>query len=533
MKLLATVAITATILVLGQPARAQVHAVTAVRHWSLPDTTRIAIEVSGEFQYRTERLHNPERVYYDILDSRPRFPQGKRAYRESLDDKLVTGVRVAETTPGVTRVVLDLTGAVVVSPSQLSNPSRLMIELRAWPAPAVPTGTQTTLSTAAMPPPVAPPAPQETPTKAASTPKSQAKAEAAPPTATASKTSLKADKTDAVPVSAPKPALKTEAASVAVPPARKPALKTEAPATTPEPEESTPPITASTAAAITPVKADAPAKTESAAKPEIKTATAAEVSKAARHTASGETSLVRALGLKVGRVVIDAGHGGHDQGTTGPKGLLEKDVVLDVALRVGKLIEDRMGAEVIYTRSDDTFVPLEGRTALANEKKADLFLSIHANSSSIPRIAGVETYFLNLPDSHDKDAADVAARENASSQKSVFELQDLVKKITLNDKVEESREFAGRVQASLYAFSARNVPNSRNRGVKKAPFVVLIGAHMPSILAEIGFLTNPREEALLRKPEYRQKLAEALFKGVQRYAEGLSHFQVAKAGEEE
>jgi N-acetylmuramoyl-L-alanine amidase len=277
-----------------------------------------------------------------------------------------------------------------------------------------------------------------------------------------------------------------------------------------------------------------PAPKTDAAKPESKTElAAAENSKAARHTSSGNTSLVRALGLKIGRVVIDAGHGGHDQGTSGPKGLLEKDVVLDVALRVGKLIEDRLGAEVIYTRSDDTFVPLEGRTALANEKKADLFLSIHANSSSLPRIAGVETYYLNLPDSRDKDAADVAARENASSQKSVFELQDLVKKITLNDKVEESREFAGRVQASLSAFSARNIPNSRNRGVKKAPFVVLIGAHMPSILAEIGFLTNVREEALLRKPDYRQKLAEALFRGVQRYAEGLSHFQVAKAGEEE
>ena len=181
------------------------------------------------------------------------------------------------------------------------------------------------------------------------------------------------------------------------------------------------------------------------------------------------------------------------------------------------------------SRSDS----LEGRTALANDKKADLFLSIHANSSSIPRITGVETYYLNLPDSRDKDAADVAARENASSQKSVFELQDLVKKITLNDKVEESREFAGRVQTSLYAFSARNVPNSRNRGVKKAPFVVLIGAHMPSILAEIGFLTNPREEALLRRPDYRQKLAEAIFRGVQRYADGLSHFQVAKAAGEE
>jgi N-acetylmuramoyl-L-alanine amidase len=205
---------------------------------------------------------------------------------------------------------------------------------------------------------------------------------------------------------------------------------------------------------------------------------------------------------------------------------------LDVALRVGTLVEQRMGAEVIYTRTDDTFVPLEGRTALANEKKADLFLSIHANSSPYPQIAGMETFYLNLPDSHDKDAADVASRENATSQKSIFELQDLIQQITLHNKLEESREFAGRMQASLYAFSSRNFPGVKNRGVKKAPFVVLIGASMPSILAEIGFLSNPREEALLRKPDYRQKLAEAIFRGVSRYADSLSHFQVAKAGGE-
>lgn len=255
-----------------------------------------------------------------------------------------------------------------------------------------------------------------------------------------------------------------------------------------------------------------------------------EIGKGARHTSDGQTSLVRALGLKIGRVVIDPGHGGHDQGTEGPHGLLEKDLVLDVAQRVGKLVEDKMGAEVIYTRSDDTYIPLEGRTALANEKKADLFLSIHANSSPVPRIAGVEVYYLNLTNA--RDALDVASRENASSQKSIFELQDLIQKITLHDKVEESREFASRMQSSLYAFSARNFPGTKNRGVKKAPFVVLIGAHMPSILAEIGFLSNTREEALLKKPDYRQRLAEALFRGLQRYAETLSHFQVAQAKDE-
>ncbi len=196
-----------------------------------------------------------------------------------------------------------------------------------------------------------------------------------------------------------------------------------------------------------------------------------------------------------------------------------------MALRVGKLVQDRMGAEVIYTRSDDTFVPLEGRTALANEKKADLFLSIHANSSPITRISGVETYYLNINGS--RDAMDVAARENGPSQSSIFELQDIIKKIALHDKSEESHEFAKRVEASLYGFSLKNFPGTKDRGVKTAPFIVLIGANMPSVLAEIGFVSNSREEALLKKPDYRQKLAEALYKGMEKYTESLSHFQVA------
>jgi N-acetylmuramoyl-L-alanine amidase len=247
---------------------------------------------------------------------------------------------------------------------------------------------------------------------------------------------------------------------------------------------------------------------------------------AAKRASDGSTSLVRALGLKLNRVVIDPGHGGHDQGTEGTKGLLEKELVLDVALRVGKLVEERMGAEVIYTRSDDTFIPLEGRTALANEKKADLFLSIHANSSPYHNISGVETYYLNITGT--KDAMDVAARENGPAQSSIFDLQDIVKKIALHDKSEESHEFAKRVQASLYNFSLKNFPGDRDRGVKTAPFIVLIGANMPSVLAEIGFVSNPREEALLKRSDYRQKLAEALYKGMEKYAESLSHFHTAE-----
>ena len=166
-------------------------------------------------------------------------------------------------------------------------------------------------------------------------------------------------------------------------------------------------------------------------------------------------------------------------------------------MRVGKLIEEKLGAEVVYTRSDDTFIPLDRADGAGQRKKADLFLSIHANSSPVPRIAGVETYYLNFTDS--KEALDVASRENASYDKSIFELRDIIQKISLHEKAEESKEFAGRMQASLYALSARNFPGTKNRGVKKAPFVVLIGAQMPSMLAEIGFLSNAREEALLQE----------------------------------
>jgi N-acetylmuramoyl-L-alanine amidase len=246
----------------------------------------------------------------------------------------------------------------------------------------------------------------------------------------------------------------------------------------------------------------------------------------ARRNSTGDRSMVRVLGLKVGRIVLDAGHGGHDTGTIGPDGLKEKDLVLDVAKRLGALIEQRLGSEVIYTRSDDTFVPLEGRTEIANEAKADLFLSIHANSSTLRTASGVETYYLSFTTS--KAALDVAARENASSQKSIYELQDLLQKIALKDKVDESREFAGRVQDSLYAASAKTNARVRDRGVRKAPFVVLIGASMPSVLAEIGFISNAHDENLMNRPEHRQRIAEALYKGVASYASTLSHFQVAQ-----
>ena len=257
--------------------------------------------------------------------------------------------------------------------------------------------------------------------------------------------------------------------------------------------------------------------------PAAETPTQDFIPQQAARNRTGDRSLTRVLGLKLGRVVLDPGHGGHDTGTISPSGLTEKNLVLDVALRLGKLIEQGMGSEVFFTRGDDTFQPLEARTQFANDRKADLFLSIHANASSYRAASGSEVYYLNFTTS--KTALDVASRENASSERSLHQLQELVQKIALKDKIEESREFASRIQSAIWGTLAHDTPDALNRGVKKAPFVVLIGAAMPSVLVEIGFVSNPREEALLKQPEHRQRIAEALYKGISQYASTLSHFQ--------
>ena len=248
---------------------------------------------------------------------------------------------------------------------------------------------------------------------------------------------------------------------------------------------------------------------------------------AAKPTRDGESTLTRALGLKINRIVIDPGHGGHDTGTIGPSGLMEKDLCLDVALRLGNIIRQRLpGAEVVYTRSDDTFIPLEERTRIANEAKADLFISIHANSSPNKGARGIETYYLNLRGS--PEAMEVAARENATSDQGIHDLQGLVRDIARTEKIDESREFAEDVQDSLSKHIFRTAHSSKNRGVRKAPFVVLIGADMPSILTEISFLSNPWDEKQLKRPMERQKVAEGIYQGVADYLQSLNSMTLNK-----
>ena len=237
---------------------------------------------------------------------------------------------------------------------------------------------------------------------------------------------------------------------------------------------------------------------------------------------AGSYSLARQLGLGARRIVIDPGHGGHDPGTIGRGGLQEKDLVLDVCLRLEKLVRSELGAEVIMTRSSDAYVALEERTAIANSKAADLFLSVHANSSRNPTARGIETYFLNFAGTPHAEA--VAARENAISAATLKDLQGLVKAITLNSKIDESRDFAASIQEAMVEHLRTRHP-VEDRGVHTAPFYVLIGANMPSILAEIAFVSNPEDEKRLKTNEYRELIAQSLLKGVRSYLEGLSRTQ--------
>jgi N-acetylmuramoyl-L-alanine amidase len=233
---------------------------------------------------------------------------------------------------------------------------------------------------------------------------------------------------------------------------------------------------------------------------------------------SGSVSIARQLGLGVSRIVIDAGHGGHDPGAMG-KGVTEAELVLDVALRLEELLQKVPGIEVILTRRTDEFIPLQERPAIANREGADLFLSIHANASPHATARGVETYFLNF--TNNPNAAQVAARENAASALTMGALPDFIKAIALNNKVDESRDFAAQVQRAMIARLRSSNKSLKDLGVKQAPFIVLIGATMPSVLAEISFVTNPQEAKLLKGNVYRQRIAEALFNAIRKYQTSL------------
>ena len=479
----------AALAVKAEPTRpGQMAMVTGIRHWSTPTYTRVAIDLGDDVTYEAARVPNPERIYFDLHGARLAQELVGKSFSVT-DDGFLKRIRIAQFSNDMTRVVLDVNNVTEYSAFLLPNPYRLIIDIH---------GTKT--STAPITIEAAPP------------PQKRAKTTGGVPNTVAMQQTSSADvaaisqlpgrveatsRPTSQPISAVVPEDYSVMRDVEVPP-------TPAPAPT---------------SGKTTAKISAKGTRRGKAAADALAADAAPAPAALR-TADGQTSLVRALGLKIGRIVIDPGHGGHDSGTLGADGIEEKDVVLDVALRLGKLLHQRLGPEIIYTRSDDTFIPLETRTAIANKAQADLFISVHANSSSDETARGVETYYLNF--TSEPDALDVAARENAVSTQSIHQLSDLVKKIALKEKIDESREFASDVEQSLYSGLQSGNAGLKDRGVKKAPFVVLIGANMPSILAEISFVTNPKDASQLQRPEYRERVAESLYKGVAKYAGGLS-----------
>jgi N-acetylmuramoyl-L-alanine amidase len=562
--------------------------VTGIRHWSTPDYTRVAIDLESEVKFGSQRISNPDRIFFDLRDTKLASTLVGKSF--DVDDGFLKKIRVAQFQPGRTRVVLEVDDLSDYDAFLLPNPYRLIIDIHGKDTRSKTAQTKmpkdATLSAADVE--AAPKAESETEISKADVPKvgvakSEVKADmkalageavskkeqihdlpkndlnkddqpkadedhlasARPREATVQaavkttevevKTATGTIKKVIVDQNADDDSVSTNTAEASVPRKTRlspttaasdknddaesdPAASDEKPASGDGAEKASGGKLSASRAKST--RETAHSKTDKAAND-----TADLDIHEARPTAGGDRSLIRALGLKIGKIVIDPGHGGHDTGTIGPNGLEEKDLVLEVGRRLGKLLETRLGAEVVYTRKDDTFIPLETRTAIANQQRADLFISIHANSSHDPEARGVETYYLNFTSS--PEALEVAARENAVSEKSIYELQDLVKKIALKEKIEESREFAGDVQESLHSGLAAKSPGIRDRGVKKAPFIVLIGANMPSILAEISFVSNPGDEHRLETAEYRQRIAESLYRGIAKYANGLSGVKVA------
>jgi N-acetylmuramoyl-L-alanine amidase len=432
------------------------------------ESTRVTIDLEDTVQYSSARIRNPDRIFFDIHAARLTPEVGKANVR--VEGELLTAVRAAQNHAGIVRVVLDVDGVKDYTATLQDNPPELIIDL--YPN----TGTTRTAG---------------------------GKRPAEPQPAARQKSAEQAGETGVQDVTAAleqRPGIRVAAAGGA------------------------PPATAGAGLPPSLVRGGSSSGGGSRSKSLKNTSTKPDLiqpSSAPTPTRDGQSTLTRTLGLKIGRIVIDAGHGGHDTGTIGPTGLMEKDLCLDVALRLGKIIQQRLpGADVVYTRSDDTFIPLEERTHIANEAKADLFISIHANSSHDHGARGIETYYLNLKGS--PDAMEVASRENATAQESVHDLEDLVKRIARSEKIDESREFAADIQDSLAKRIQKTYKPVKDRGVRKAPFVVLIGADMPSILTEISFLSNPADEQLLKKPDHRQRVAEGLYQGVASYLQSLN-----------
>jgi N-acetylmuramoyl-L-alanine amidase/putative methionine-R-sulfoxide reductase with GAF domain len=376
--------------------------ITGIRHWSSADSSTVVLDLEDQVQYEAHRLANPDRIYFDLHDTA--LAPDLEATTIEVGDPLLARVRVAQPSPGLTRVVLETKGNSTFSVSLEPNPYRLVVQVR----------------------------------KPGSDPRAQINLFPGAPESERTKLGM----------------------AIVVPPP------------------------------------------------------------------THEDMQLRARVPKM-RIVVDAGHGGWDLGTVGRHGLLEKDVVLEIAQRLGKLLESRLGSEVILTRNDDNYIPLDERAGMANHVQADLFVSVHANYSDLPSARGVETYYTNFFSS--PSAKDMEIRDNPLAARNVATAA--LSPTDLHDRIEQSRRLASSVQRSLYGTLSAENPGLRDRGVKEASYVVLTETSMPGILAEVSFVSSPADEQKLRSDGYREQIAEALYRGIARYAaasRGVKMASVAK-----
>jgi len=453
---------------------------TAIRRDVLPEALRITLELAREVTFYDERIDGPPRVFIDLQNTR-----ASDALKDTVipfADDMVKQVRIGRQADARTRVVLDLRGAGRYSVYTLYDPYRIVIDFERQGAATDATVARNTGRGAAPTRaggPSTKPVDQSAPARARTTPLSQTKI--APSDLGLASTNER-------------PVAPTGGAAIA-----------------PTGDLGLAPTT-EVASVPTGDAAIVPLETASTTGP----SPAAPLPPSANR--NGTFSLSRQLGLGIAKIVIDAGHGGHDPGAQA-RGITEAELTLDIALRLEKLLSKDAGFEVVMTRRTDTFVSLEERTAIANRVGADLFLSIHSNASSAATARGIETYFLNFAPNPEAEA--VAARENAGGSRNMRSLPEIVRAIALNNKIDESRDFASIVQNAMYIQMRKSNKELRNLGVKQAPFLVLIGATMPSVLAEVSFITNRQDAILLKTDKYRQQIAEALYAGVLKYQQSL------------
>jgi N-acetylmuramoyl-L-alanine amidase len=447
----------------NRPPASKVVQITGIRRSTLPDVVRIVVDLDGEVPFEEDRLSNPSRVFVDLASS---------AQNQLLIDKTQAGTSAGE------RIMrfdgdADLVRQVRIG-RHANNVTRIVLDAEGVSSYSVyPLYSPYRLVIDCI--------------------------RARPAAATAAPTSAPVASNSAPPPIIRPPLLPHRALFV----------KETAALATGRPENA-----ALIAAAVIPP----PVETVPLAPLPVVTVPSPPQPVEPSKNIAGGFSIARQLGLSVSRIVIDPGHGGHDPGAKG-NGQTEADLVLTIALALEKLLGQLPGVDVVLTRRTDEYVSLQERTAIANRENADLFLSIHANAHRNKQIGGVETYFLNFATNPTAEA--VAARENAASMQAMGDAPTLIKAIALNNKLDESKDFATMVQTALVRKLRPANKGLKDHGVKQAPFVVLIGATMPSVLAEVSFLTSTQDARLLKTPAYQQRIAEALFDGIRAYQTSL------------